>query len=113
MPKTYIHSLALVFAPVAAFTVTLVQASPVQASPVRQIQSREVAVSDLDLATAAGQQTLRTRINKAARAVCGMDEGRAGSHIPSREAMACYRDAQNSADQRIAQATTARLAHGG
>jgi len=58
-------------------------------------QRGEVAVSkvsytDLDLSTAGGMNTLKSRLNLAAREVCGMNIKVSGSTLPTREARACY-----------------------
>lgn len=108
MPKTTFHVLTLVAAPLA-----VVAAIPAHAAPARHSQSIEVAVGDLDLATPNGQKTLQARIDRAARAVCGVDQLPTGSHIPSRDAMNCYRQAQRSAAERVADVADARQAHGG
>jgi len=107
MPKTYVHALALAVTPLVAFA-----AMQAHANPVRHFQSLEVGFSDLDLATPAGQKTLQARINRAARDVCRVDELQTGSHIPSRDAMTCYRAAQRSAAQRVAEVADARQAGG-
>ena len=108
MLKATIQALALAVTPLVA-----IAAVPAYANPVREFQSIEVGVSDLDLATPAGQKTLQARINRAARDICRVDELQTGSHIPSRDAMACYRAAQRSAAQRVAEVAGARQVHGG
>lgn len=61
-----------------------------------------VEYRDLNLATQEGRDTLDRRIDDAAREVCGMDEIRTGTRIPSRSARECYDDARSQLAERIA-----------
>ncbi len=65
------------------------------------VQHRMVRYADLDLATAAGQSELNTRLRRAASAVC---ESNYGPHplAESMEARHCYRDALQSAQRTLA-----------
>ncbi len=67
-------------------------AVPAATPAVAQTEPRSIAVeySDLNLASAKGQKVLSERLNRAARAVCGMDEQTTGSRLPPLGAVACY-----------------------
>lgn len=67
-----------------------------------QAESIEVNYADLDLTSAAGQKTLETRINGAAKRVCGYHQEVAGSRIRTRETEQCYKQAVNDATRQIA-----------
>ncbi|MEZ5681006.1 MAG: UrcA family protein [Erythrobacter sp.] len=62
----------------------------------------KVAFDDLDLSTTKGQKTLDRRIDKAARAICGLDEVRLGSRIRDKEAAACFKEAKAKSRAQVA-----------
>jgi UrcA family protein len=61
-----------------------------------------VRYGDLDLTSAAGQRQLDLRLERAARDVCGLDEKRVGSLLPSLHSRDCYREARRDLDQQYA-----------
>jgi UrcA family protein len=61
-----------------------------------------VRYADLDLSTEAGQKTLETRIDAAAKKYCGMGEQRTGTRLSSSKAKVCYREAKRLANQQFA-----------
>jgi UrcA family protein len=61
-----------------------------------------VRYNDLNLATQAGQDELERRLDRAARTVCGLDETRTGTRLPSANARSCYREARVTLNQRFA-----------
>jgi len=77
----------------AAAVATIATASPVLARDV------VVRYGDLDLTTVKGQHDFSHRINRAAKVACDFH---AESRIPSREAMACYYQAQAKARTEMA-----------
>jgi UrcA family protein len=92
-------------APVIAFAATIgLFALPDAVSAASTGQSVMVRFADLDLSTATGQQKLERRIERAARQVCGLDEERTGSRVPSTDASACYRQALRSVRSSVANA---------
>ena len=62
-------------------------------------QSTSVQYDDLDLSSEEGQQTLDSRIDAAARAICFVD--RTGSRIVSREEKKCLKDTVRSVRRQI------------
>ncbi|MCR2834491.1 UrcA family protein [Parerythrobacter lacustris] len=65
-------------------------------------ESLFVSYADLDLTSAAGQKSLETRINVAAKRVCGYHQEVPGSRIRTREAEQCYKQAVNDATRQVA-----------
>lgn len=61
-----------------------------------------VRYADLDLTTEAGQKTLESRIDAAAKKYCGVGEQRTGTRMKSSLAKRCYRDAKRLANQQFA-----------
>ncbi|UIP07285.1 UrcA family protein [Erythrobacter sp. SDW2] len=61
-----------------------------------------VRYADLDLTTEAGQKTLESRIDAAAKKYCGVGEQRTGTRMKSSQATRCYRDAKRLANQQFA-----------
>lgn len=61
-----------------------------------------VRYADLDLASEAGQKTLETRIDAAAKKYCGIGEQRTGTRMKSSQAKVCYREAKRLANQQFA-----------
>ena len=79
-------------------------ATPVFARAAPDAETRIAAVrySDLDLATADGQQVLQRRIESAAREVCGTAERITGSLLPSTSSQTCYIRAINNMEREVA-----------
>ena len=67
-----------------------------------------VDYSDINLATAKGQQTLENRIEKAVRTVCRINDVQTGSRLMSRDARTCLAKARASARQQVAAITADR-----
>jgi UrcA family protein len=61
-----------------------------------------IAHHDLDLSTAEGQETLKHRIDAAARAACGYDDVRTGTILRSRHAERCYAEVKKQATEQFA-----------
>lgn len=61
-----------------------------------------VSYADLDLSTKAGQRTLDTRIDAAAKKFCGVGEQTTGTRLRSPMATKCYREAKRLATQELA-----------
>ena len=61
-----------------------------------------VRTSDLNLSDPAAQQQLDRRIDRAARKMCGLDQVRTGTMLPSPQAKACYRNAVRSTRDQLA-----------
>lgn len=72
----------------------------------------KVTFDDLDLSTPQGQKTLDRRIDKAARAICGLDQVRLGSRIRDKEATECFKDAKAKSRAQVA-SVIEREARGG
>jgi UrcA family protein len=68
-------------------------------------ESISVQYKDLDLSTGAGQKELDSRIDSAARKVCGFSELSVGSRIPTKEARDCVAEAKRKIEKRIAALT--------
>lgn len=64
--------------------------------------STNVVFADLDLSTAEGQARLEKRVDRAARALCNMDEKRVGTRIRHPETIACYKEAKAKAHAQVA-----------
>lgn len=74
------------------------------ATPAAYAKSVKVSYADLDLTTAAGQKALASRLNRAARSACGMDEVRTGTLLPSADVLQCYEQARAKSKERMAEA---------
>lgn len=61
-----------------------------------------VQYKDLNLATTAGRDELERRLDRAARSVCGIDDARTGTRLPSDAARRCLRDARTRLDAQFA-----------
>jgi UrcA family protein len=61
-----------------------------------------VEYSDLNLATAEGQEVLERRIDQAAKKVCGIGEVRTGTRLDSSNARPCYLAAKAGATKQFA-----------
>ena len=66
------------------------------------IMVSKVSYADLVLSTERGMDKLRSRLNQAAREVCGMDIRQTGTFLASREARACYVDTRESFEREMA-----------
>ncbi|NVE95377.1 UrcA family protein [Altererythrobacter lutimaris] len=88
------------FAAAAACSLALI-ANPALAGNA-DTQKMSVEYGDLDLSSPQGQARLNTRIDKAARKVCGMNEIQTGTRIRSDDAQRCYDKAVNSATKSMA-----------
>ncbi len=78
-------------------------AAPAVSAQERDTRTTGVSYTDLDLNTDEGTTELDRRIDNAAKEVCGMGERQTGSHMVSRDARSCYRDAKRQLDQHFAQ----------
>lgn len=67
-----------------------------------EIMVSKVRYADLDLSTQRGMDKLRSRLNQAAREVCGMDIRQTGTFLASREARACYIDTRERFERELA-----------
>ncbi|MBO9498326.1 MAG: UrcA family protein [Novosphingobium sp.] len=67
--------------------------------------SISVKYKDLDLSTAEGQKALDSRIESAARKVCGFNELTVGTRIPDKEARDCVAEAHRKLQKQIAMLT--------
>jgi UrcA family protein len=61
-----------------------------------------IRYADLNLESAEGQAELTRRIDRAARAVCGIDAQSTGTRIPSRASNECYRNALQQIEPQFA-----------
>lgn len=98
---------AYAFAPallstVALFAVVGTAAVPTTASAREAGPSASISFADLDLMSEAGQKTLERRIEKTARAICGLDQVTTGSRMASRSQRACYDHALQSTRTQVA-----------
>lgn len=91
------------FALAAATLGLAVTATPAFAGS-QTVQSTNVSVAGLDLATPEGQDMLEQRIKAAAREVCGLNQPQTGSRIKSLSARTCYNKARASAKKQVAAA---------
>lgn len=71
------------------------------AKPV-QTKTVTVDVEGIDLNTEQGQKTLKARVDRVARKVCGFDDHDVGSRIRSREAERCYKQARKQTERQVA-----------
>lgn len=83
-----------------AATATFLAAAPAMADETNP--DMVVRYADLDLSTEAGQKTLETRIDAAAKKYCGVGEQRTGTRLKSTMASRCYREAKRLANQQFA-----------
>jgi UrcA family protein len=83
---------------------TLLAAQPALAEAV------SVQFKDLDLTTDAGQKELDSRIDTAARKVCGFSDLSVGSRIPTKEARDCVAEAKRKIEKRVATLTDRKVA---
>lgn len=90
--------------PIKSIALALVAASiavPAIAADVPRVSVR-VEYSDLDLATTAGQEELERRLDRAASTICGVDELKTGTRLPSAWARRCMREARVNLDRQFA-----------
>ncbi len=78
--------------------------APAYAGQVEKM-SVKVRYSDINLATAAGQQTLDNRIEKAVRTVCRVNDLNTGSRQITQEKRDCVTKARADARQQVALVT--------
>jgi UrcA family protein len=76
-------------------------ALPAAAADAPRVSVR-VEYSDLDLATPAGQEELERRLDRAARTICGVDNVKTGTRLPSSWARRCMREARIDLDRQFA-----------
>ncbi|SFG22992.1 UrcA family protein [Novosphingobium sp. CF614] len=89
-------------APIAAALLGLaLTATPAFAGEATKVQ---VMYKDLDLTTPEGQRKLERRLDMAAREACGYDQRVTGSHLPSAQSQACYKQARAKAKDSMAAA---------
>jgi len=72
-----------------------------------------VRYGDLDLTSVEGQRQLDSRLERAAREVCDMNEKVTGSHLRAPTARACYREARRDLDRQYAQLVNRKSTAGG
>jgi UrcA family protein len=65
-------------------------------------QTMVVEYSDLNLASAKGQEVLERRIDQAAKVICGIGEVRTGTRTTSSDARQCYLAAKAGATKQFA-----------
>jgi UrcA family protein len=80
----------------AAAAVAALAASPSLAASVT------VEYQDLDLSREKDRAILEQRLDAAARNVCGIDETKTGTRMPSASARSCYKTTRQSIDQQFA-----------
>jgi len=78
--------------------------APAYAGEIEKMSVR-VNYGDINLATAAGQQTLDNRIEKAVRTVCRTTDLKTGTRIMNQDARACLAKARADARQQLALVT--------
>ena len=83
---------------------TLIGAPAIAGDDAGQIVVSKVRYADLDLSTERGLDTLKSRLDRAARDVCGMDIKASGTLLPSREARGCYVETRANFEREIAAA---------
>lgn len=104
MPKFTTAIAPALLSTAALFALAGVAATPAPAAAQDKPVSAAIGFSDLDLSSDAGQKALESRIQRAARRVCGIDEVRTGTIVRSRAADECYRLALRSTRARVAEA---------
>lgn len=65
-------------------------------------ESVQVEYKDLDLSSDAGRATLQTRIESAAREVCGLRQTTTGTRMPMGKAKKCYNEVMADMNQSFA-----------
>ena len=84
-----------------AATATLLTGAPALAGKSNE-DAMVVHYADLDLNTTAGQKTLETRIDAAAKKYCTVGAYNTGTRITSSKAKKCYREAKRLASRQFA-----------
>ena len=102
-----IRSITLALAAAAALA-----APAVATAATKQENTKGVQYKDLDLATEAGQKALESRMDAAAREVCGLDDVRTGTRIASREARECYKSARAQIGEQLSQVVSRQTVGG-
>ena len=72
-----------------------------------------ITYSDLNLASAQGQQQLDRRIDSAARAMCGITDIRTGTILQGSKQRQCYEQAKATAHKQVAEQIARGGARGG
>lgn len=67
--------------------------------------SMKIELSDINLSTAAGQELLDKRIERAARTVCRVTDVKTGTRIMNQDARACLAKARANAREQVAALT--------
>jgi UrcA family protein len=67
-----------------------------------ELEAVRVHYKDLDLATKTGRDELDRRLDRAARSVCGLDEAKTGTRLPSEAARRCLADVRARLDGQFA-----------
>jgi UrcA family protein len=96
--QTVIASIASVVATLGLLAMT----PPAHAAAPTVTSSVEVRHADLDLTTAKGQAQLNRRIDRAAKAACGLGNNETGTRIQSRAKQDCYRNALRQIEPQFA-----------
>jgi UrcA family protein len=76
-------------------------------------ESVKVAYDDLDLSTPKGQKELKERIDAAAKKICGIDDVRTGTRLPSSDSRTCLRDTKQQIQHQLAAVLDQYKAGGG
>lgn len=84
----------------AALSVAIL-ASPVTAAE-GSVPNTTIEFKDLNLTTSEGQEALDRRIDKAARAICQVDDTKTGTRVRSRDRVACVKAAKKSVKKQVA-----------
>ena len=80
---------------IAAAAALVLSGTAANAATTTKTMQKSVQVADLDLSTSEGRSELKTRLNQAAREVCGMADKTTGSRVASKEARKCLRETQD------------------
>ena len=88
---------------IAAAAARALSGTAANAASTTKTMQKSVQVADLDLSTSEGRSELKTRLNQAAREVCGMTEVQTGTRVPSKASRKCLRETQKK--------MTAQFAH--
>lgn len=99
LAKTFTH--ALVAAGLAAAAATPSLAAAGTGEPVMRM-TLKVSAADLDLATPEGQRKLDSRVEKAVRTVCRINDQTTGTRILNRDALTCLAKARSDARAQVA-----------
>jgi UrcA family protein len=84
---------------IAAFSI-VVSPGPAMAA---ETQAVAIRTSDLNLADPSAQRVLDRRIDRAARRICGLDQVRTATRLPSESSKACYEQALRATRAQVAE----------